>query len=99
MIPDEAGPPFSELEVEQSRESAQRLLHTLAQKLQASGAIRHAATGVQRAAYYVQAHSVKDMAIGIGRFARRRPGPTLAVAVAAGLLVGWTLRAPRRQSR
>lgn len=99
MTPDEGAPLYSEVDVEQSRESAERLLHTLAQKLGASGAVRHATTGVQRAAHYVQVHSVKDMAIGIGRFARRRPGPTILFAVGAGFLVGWALRAPRRASR
>jgi ElaB/YqjD/DUF883 family membrane-anchored ribosome-binding protein len=80
------------LEVERSRESAARLLDTLGQKIGASRAVRTAASGVQRAAHYVQAHGVKDVASGIERVMRRRPAAAIAVAVAAGFLVGRTLR-------
>lgn len=79
-------------EVERSRESAARLLDSLAQKLGGSHAVRSAASGVQRAAHYVQAHSVKDVATGIERAARRRPGAAIAIAVVAGFLVGRALR-------
>src|SRR4051794_26160254 len=62
-----------QLEMEKSRESAARLLETLAQKIGGARAVRSAASGVQRAAHYVQAHSVKDVASGIERTVRRRP--------------------------
>ncbi len=79
-------------EVEKSRESAARLLDTLAQKVGGNRAVRSAASGVQRAAHYVQAHSVKDVAAGIERVVRSRPATALAVAVVAGFLVGRALR-------
>lgn len=79
-------------EVEKSRESAARLLDSLAQKVGANRAVRSAASGVQRAAHYVQAHSVKDVASGIERAVRRRPAAAIAAAVIAGFLVGRALR-------
>jgi ElaB/YqjD/DUF883 family membrane-anchored ribosome-binding protein len=79
-------------EVERSRESAARLLETLAQKVGGNRAVRTAATGVQRAAHYVQAHGVKDVATGIERVVRQRPAASIAVAVVAGFLVGRALR-------
>jgi ElaB/YqjD/DUF883 family membrane-anchored ribosome-binding protein len=80
------------LEVERSRESAARLLENLAQKVGGSRAVRTAASGVQRAAHYVQAHGVKDVATGIERVVRRRPAAAIAIAVAAGFLIGRALR-------
>lgn len=82
----------AEAEAERSRESAAQLLETLAQKVGAHQAVRSAASGVQRAAHYVQAHSVKDVASGIERALRTRPGAALAVAVVAGYLAGRALR-------
>jgi hypothetical protein len=79
-------------EVERSRESAARLLDSLAQKIGASRAVRNATSGVRRAAHYVQAHSVKDMALGIERAVRSRPAPALVVAVVAGFLAGRAFR-------
>lgn len=79
-------------ELEKSRESAARLLESLAQKIGAAPAMRTAANGVQRAAHYVQAHSVKDVLNGIERAARRRPVASIAMAVVAGFLVGRALR-------
>jgi len=79
-------------EVEKSRESAARLLESLAERIGANRAVRSAATGVQRAAHYVQAHSVKDVATGIERVVRRRPAAAIVVAVVAGFLVGRALR-------
>jgi hypothetical protein len=79
-------------EVERSRESAARLLDTLAQKVGANRAMRSAASGVQRAAHYVQAHSMKDVATGIERAVRSRPGAAMAVAVIAGYLAGRAFR-------
>jgi ElaB/YqjD/DUF883 family membrane-anchored ribosome-binding protein len=79
-------------EVERSRESAARLLDTLAEKVGGNRAVRTAASGVQRAAHYVQAHGVKDVATGIERVVRQRPAASIAVAVVAGFLVGRALR-------
>lgn len=79
-------------ELEKSRESAARLLESLAQKIGAAPVVRTAADGVQRAAHYVQAHSVKDVLNGIERAARRRPAATIAIAVVAGFLVGRAIR-------
>jgi hypothetical protein len=79
-------------ELERSRESAARLLDTLAQKIGANRAVRSAASGVQRAAHYVQAHGVKDVAFGIERVVRRRPAAAIAAAVVAGFLFGRALR-------
>ena len=79
-------------EVEKSRESAARLLDTLAQKIGAHRAVRTAASSVQRAAHYVQAHSVKDMATGLEEAVRSRPAVSIAIAAVAGFLVGRALR-------
>lgn len=79
-------------EVEKSRESASRLLDSLAQKVGGNRAVRRAASDVQRAAHYVQAHSVKEVATEIERAVRSRPASAMAVAVVAGFLVGRVLR-------
>jgi ElaB/YqjD/DUF883 family membrane-anchored ribosome-binding protein len=79
-------------EVEKSRESADRLLDTLAQKIGANRAVRSAASGVQRAAHYVQAHSVKDVASGLEQAVRSQPAASIAIAAVAGFLVGRSLR-------
>src|SRR5581483_5782981 len=79
-------------EMERSRESAARLLDNLAERIGASRAVRSAATGVQRAAHYVQAHSVKDVAAGVGQAIRRQPAVAIAEAVGAGFLIGRALR-------
>ena len=79
-------------ELERSRESAARLLDTLAQKVGANRAVRTAATGVQRAAHYVQAHSVKQVASGIEKVVRQRPAAAIAIAAVAGFLFGRALR-------
>jgi len=81
-----------QVEVERSRESAARLLETLSDKIGASRAVRTAASGVQRAAHYVQAHSVKDVATGLEKAARSRPVAAIAIAVVAGFLFGRALR-------
>lgn len=79
-------------ELEKSRESAAQLLENLAQKIGASPALRTAATGVHRAAHYVQAHTVKGAITGLERIIRKRPGYSIAAAVVAGFLVGRALR-------
>lgn len=80
-------------ELERSRDSAARLLEMLAQKVGAHRAVRTAASGMQRAAHYVQAHTVKDVVSGVERAARRRPAAAIAIAVVAGFLAGRALRA------
>jgi ElaB/YqjD/DUF883 family membrane-anchored ribosome-binding protein len=79
-------------ELEKSRESAARLLENLAQKIGAAPVVRSAAENVQRAAHYVQAHSVRDIFTGIDRAARRRPVAAIGIAVAAGFLLGRAIR-------
>jgi len=79
-------------EVEKSRESAARLLDTLAQKIGGNRAVQSAKSGVQRAAHYVQAHSVKDVASGLEQAVRSRPAASIAIAAVAGFLVGRALR-------
>jgi len=79
-------------EVDRSRESAARLLDTLAQKIGANRAVRTAATSVQRAAHYVQAHSLKDVATGLEQAVRSQPAASLAIAAVAGFLIGRAVR-------
>jgi ElaB/YqjD/DUF883 family membrane-anchored ribosome-binding protein len=79
-------------EVERSRETAAQLLDTLARKIKAAPAIRQAASGVQHTARYLREHSIKDLASGIDRVVRRRPGAAVMVAVAAGFLLGSAIR-------
>jgi ElaB/YqjD/DUF883 family membrane-anchored ribosome-binding protein len=79
-------------ELDKSRESAARLLENLARKIGANRAVRKTANGVNRAAQYVQHHSVKDLAAGMERLVRRRPVYSIAAAVIAGILVGRALR-------
>jgi ElaB/YqjD/DUF883 family membrane-anchored ribosome-binding protein len=79
-------------ELEQSRESAARLLDALARKLGTVGGMRGAACRAGRAARYVHDHSVRDMVAGIDRFVRRYPVPSAALAVVAGFLAGRVIR-------
>jgi ElaB/YqjD/DUF883 family membrane-anchored ribosome-binding protein len=79
-------------DMEKSRESAARLLDSLAYKVGGSRIVRSAASGVERAAHYVQAHSGKDIAVGIERALRSYPASAVAIAVVAGFLVGRALR-------
>ena len=85
-------------ELDRSRESSIRLLDNLASKIGARRAVQSAAGGVHRAAQYVQAHSVKDMATGIEQVVRRRPASSIVAAVIAGYLLGCVLRPVRRES-
>jgi ElaB/YqjD/DUF883 family membrane-anchored ribosome-binding protein len=95
-VPDELSPTQSpenmEVALAESRASAVRLLENLAQKIGASRAVKTAADSFEKAAQYVQAKSVKDLAAGIDRAVRRRPASSIAVAVVAGFLVGRALR-------
>jgi ElaB/YqjD/DUF883 family membrane-anchored ribosome-binding protein len=79
-------------DVERSRESAARLLESLAERIGANRAVRNATEGVRRAAHYVQAHSVKDVALGIERAVRGNPAQAIAIAALAGYLAGRALR-------
>jgi ElaB/YqjD/DUF883 family membrane-anchored ribosome-binding protein len=95
-MPDETVPAHSpqelQSELDRSRESSARLLDNLARKVGGNRAVRSAATGVNRAAHYVQVHSARDVASEIEQLVRRRPGYSIAVAVAAGFLVGRALQ-------
>ncbi|MBZ5580832.1 MAG: hypothetical protein LAQ30_01270 [Acidobacteriia bacterium] len=98
-MPDETAPVHSpqdlQSELDKSRESAERLLENLARKIGASRAVRNAANGMQRAARYVHVHSARDFTAGIERLVRRRPAYAIAVAIAAGFLVGRAARSRR----
>jgi len=84
-------------ELDRSRESSIRLLDNLAAKIGANRAVQSAAGSVHRAAHYVQAHSVKEMATGMEQVVRRRPAYSIAAAVIAGYLLGCVLRPVRRE--
>ncbi len=73
-------------ELEQSRVSAARLLESLALKLRA-------VRPVNQTVDYLQSHSPREMAAGVGRLVRRRPVYAVVAAVVAGLLVGSAVRA------
>jgi hypothetical protein len=84
-------PPYPEGELEQSRQTAARLMESLARKIGSPG-VRQTAGSISRAAHYVQAYSVKDMAKGIERSVRRRPAASVLAAIVTGYLVGRVLR-------
>ncbi len=81
-----------ETELRRSRESAAELLENLARRIGTSRAVQKAATGLERAARYVQVYRVRDVTSGLERLVRRRPGYSIAAAVVAGYLVGRALR-------
>jgi len=85
-------------ELDRSRESSVRLLENLASRIGAKRVVQSAAGSVQRAAQYVQAHSVKDMASEVEQAVSRRPAYSIAAAVIAGYLLGCALRPVRRFS-
>ena len=79
-------------EVERSRRSAAMLLESFAQKLKAPRAVRNTASGLGRAAGYVQTHRMKEVATTISEEVRRRPVPAIVAAMIAGFLIGRALR-------
>ncbi len=87
-------------ELEQSRQSAARLLEAFARKLGSVGGRmpfgRKAAGSFGRAARYVQDYAVRDMAAGIDRIVRKNPVPSIMLAVVAGFLVGRAIQVPLR---
>ena len=76
-------------ELARSRETAGRLLETLAGKV-------HAIPAVRNAAQYWQDHSARQMAVDVRRAVRRNPAPVIAVALVAGFLLGCALYVRRR---
>lgn len=79
-----AGVPANlDAELEQSQQSAKRLLETLARKV-----------GAARAA--IETRSAREMAADLERAAGRRPVYALAAAIAAGLLLGCLLKSGLR---
>ncbi len=95
-MPEEAVPAQNrhdlESELNQSKQSSARLLDDLARKVGSNRTIRTATQGVQRAAHYVQEHSAKDIAAEVERLMRKQPVVAIAVAVAAGFVVGRAVR-------
>jgi ElaB/YqjD/DUF883 family membrane-anchored ribosome-binding protein len=79
-------------EFETSPRSATNLLQQFRYRLQNNRTVQRAKDSVGRAAHYVHDHSPKDMAAGLERLVRRRPGAALAVAVVAGFLIGRSIR-------
>jgi hypothetical protein len=80
-------------ELERQRQSSAKLMNTLATRLAAFASMGTRAAGnAQRAAYYVQSSSPKELVTGLERWIRRRPGSSLLAAAAAGFLIGRALR-------
>jgi ElaB/YqjD/DUF883 family membrane-anchored ribosome-binding protein len=92
VLSDEHSAQELQLELDKSRETAARLLETLAQKIGSTRAVRTAANGVHRAAHYVQAHSMKDVAAEIEGAIRLRPVLSIGVAIVAGYFFGLAIR-------
>jgi ElaB/YqjD/DUF883 family membrane-anchored ribosome-binding protein len=78
-----------DLELARSRESAGRLLQSLAAQIRAVPAM-------QSAAQYWQEHSPTEIASVVNRAVRRNPVPAIAVALVAGFLLGRALEGRRR---
>jgi ElaB/YqjD/DUF883 family membrane-anchored ribosome-binding protein len=79
-------------EFENSPRSAGNLLQQFRYKVQNNRTVQRAWGGAGRAAHYMHDHTPKDMAAGIERLIRQRPGAALAIAAAMGFLVGRSLR-------
>jgi len=83
--------PRVDAEVEQSRQSAARLLANLRRKLHRNLTVRNAAYSVERAARYVQVRSLRDGVAAVKKLVRREPVLALSIAVGVGFLVGTAL--------
>src|SRR3954453_23210850 len=79
-------------EFESSPRSASHLLQQFRYTLQNNRTVQRARYEIERAANYVHGHSAKDMAAGLERLVRQRPGTALLIAAAAGFLIGRSLR-------
>lgn len=80
-----------ESELERSRESAGRLLESLAQKVGGIPAVRGAAD-------YWQGHSAREIAGDVNRAVRRSPVPAIVVALVAGYLLGRVVEGRSRRT-
>ena len=93
---DEAAPAQSpermQSDLEKSREASARLLDNLARKIRMNRALRGAASGVERAAHYMRGQTVRKATLRLDRMVRLRPVYSIALAAAAGFLVGRALR-------
>jgi hypothetical protein len=94
-VPDESTPARGtedlQSELAQSREAATRLMDNLARRIGASRTVRHAASGIERAAHLVD-RDWKDVAGAVARAVRGRPGTTMIAGMLAGFLIGRALR-------
>jgi ElaB/YqjD/DUF883 family membrane-anchored ribosome-binding protein len=90
MAADSPALPRLNPELEQSRESAARLLDALAGKLRHL-ARKSLASRTEPPAHHVGTHAMRDAAAGLGSFVRRQPAAALSIAVAAGFLLGRVL--------
>ena len=75
-----------------SPRSASNLLQQFRYTLQNNRTVQRARYEIERAANYVHDHSAKDMAAGLERVIRQRPGTAILVAAVAGFLIGRSLR-------
>lgn len=57
-----------------------------------AGMAHKTADGMQATAEYVRQHNLQDMASDVNTFVRKSPGKSLLAAIAAGFLIGRTLR-------
>jgi ElaB/YqjD/DUF883 family membrane-anchored ribosome-binding protein len=78
-------PATMEAELRRSQQSALRLLEGLARKV-----------GSSRAAEYVRSHSAREIAEEVRLAASRRPVYAMAVAAAAGFILGCVVRRTSR---
>ena len=89
--------------IEQSREPAAEKLRNAASALHGkadhlpggetvAGMAHKTADTMQATAEYVRQHNLQDMAADVNTFVRKRPGQSLLAAIAAGFLIGRTLR-------
>ncbi len=93
-------PPRLAADLEKERQSSARLMDKLSESIKANipskeearEMLHDAGTKVQDAARYVREHYLKEVTSGVEGYARRRPAASLAVAAAAGFLLGRALR-------
>jgi ElaB/YqjD/DUF883 family membrane-anchored ribosome-binding protein len=80
----------------QKLRNAASALHQKADRLPGgetvAGVAHKTADTMQATAEYVRQHNLQDMMADVDTFVRKRPGQSLLAAVAAGFLIGRTLR-------
>jgi ElaB/YqjD/DUF883 family membrane-anchored ribosome-binding protein len=79
-------------ELERSREASARLLDNLACKIRSNRTFRGAASGIERAARYMRGEGARRATAELDRLVHERPIYSIAIAAAAGFLLGRALR-------